>query len=87
MPNEYDRLVDIAARADLIRAVVELEGPFARRLEAEMRFFREVLGSAATPRGEVKHLVRVPALKALFAADYESLTGLPLIDAGARRRE
>jgi hypothetical protein len=55
--KEFDRLCDIALRADLTRAVLALGGPFAARFDAELRFYREVLGSAVTDRGVTAHLV------------------------------
>jgi hypothetical protein len=71
----YDQLVAIVRRADLTAAVVTLDGPFARRLDAELRFYREIRGPWATQSGEVQHLVRVSALKGPFDRDVKTLLG------------
>jgi len=75
MMREIDRLRDLVERADLDVAVLELGGPFARRLEREMTLYRAIFGPWATFAGEVRHLKNVEELRGLFNADAEVLTG------------
>jgi hypothetical protein len=73
MSTELAKLRRIVERADLIRAVVELEGCFSHRLERKMRLYRSIFGPWATSAGEVRHLVGVEELRRLFDADAEQL--------------
>jgi hypothetical protein len=78
--SEFDRLVAIARRADLIAAIVDLDGPYAERLKHEMHRYKETAGSAATNWGWAAHLRRLGpwALQQEFARDFQTLTGLPI---------
>jgi hypothetical protein len=69
----YDQLVAIARGADLTAAVVELNGPFARRLDREMTLYRQIFGPWATFAGEQRHLKNVEELRRLFDADVRVL--------------
>jgi hypothetical protein len=71
--SEFDRLVDIAARADLTEAVIEMDGAFARRLDREMILYKAIAGRFATVAGETRHLKNVPELNDLFEHDVRVL--------------
>jgi hypothetical protein len=71
MQSEYDRLRRIARDADLVGAVVDLDGGFARRLDREMSLYAGLAGRFATFAGQVRHLRLVPELDGLFDADAE----------------
>jgi hypothetical protein len=85
----FDQLRHVCENADLVEAVIASNGAVCRRLSEERFVYRFAAGRAATAEGAMRALRAIPPaeLDELFDRDVEALTGLPLMDASAARRE